>query len=66
MCDRSGRALLGQKAPHLPTVKRMPAIMDDNILPDMGRMTTQLYSEESRGCSPAQIAVASVPPPCTA
>ena len=56
MCDLSGRALLCQDTPHLPTVKRMPAIMHDDILPDMGRMTPRLFSEESRGCSRAPIA----------
>ena len=42
MCDLSGRPLLRQNTPHLPTVMRMPAIVDDDILPDMGRMTPRL------------------------
>jgi hypothetical protein len=32
--------------------------MDDDILPDMGRMTARLRSAESRGCSPVPIAAA--------
>ena len=48
MCDLSGRALLCQDTPHLPTVKRMPAIMHDDILPDMGRMTPRLRSRAGR------------------
>jgi len=53
MCDLSARALLCQDTPHLPTVKRMPAIMHDDILPDMGRMNPRLLSEEKTGCSQA-------------
>src|SRR5580692_12521876 len=31
----------------------MPAIMDDDILPDMGRMTARLHLEEKTHCSVA-------------
>ena len=37
---------------HAPPVQRMPAILDHNILPDMGRMTARLRWGESRGSSP--------------
>ena len=36
----------------------MPAIVDYDVLPDMGRMTARLLSDASRGSSPAPIAVA--------
>ena len=40
--DLAGGAPLTQYAMHLPTVKRVPAIVDDDILPDMGTMTPRL------------------------
>jgi hypothetical protein len=43
VCNLPGRAPLGQNAPHVPTVKWMPAIVDHDILPDMGRMTPRLH-----------------------
>lgn len=42
MCGLSGRAPLNQNAARAPAVQRMPAIMDDDIPPDMGRMTARL------------------------
>ena len=63
MCNLSGRALLRQNTPHLPTVVRMPAIMDDDILPDMGRMTPRLFWGASLGSSPVQNAAPPEPRP---
>lgn len=36
---------------------RMPAIMDFDLLPNMGRMTPRLLSAEKLGCSRAPIEV---------
>jgi hypothetical protein len=47
------------KPPNTPPMQRMPAIMDFDFLPDMGRMNGTLRSAASRGCSPAPIAAAS-------
>jgi hypothetical protein len=41
------------------SVQRMPAILDYNFLPDMGRMTARLFSAARLGCSPAPIAAGS-------
>ena len=46
--------------------ERMPAIVDHDILPDMGRMTARLPLGESRGSSLAPIGAANALPPCTA
>jgi len=43
----------------------MPAIVDDDILPDMGRMTARLSWEENRGSFADPIAADNVQPPCT-
>src|SRR6202161_4123357 len=43
----------------------MPAIMDDDILPDMGRMAARLPWAENRGSSAGPIASDTVQPPCT-
>ena len=44
MCDLSGRAPLNQNTTRAPAVQWMPGIMDDDIVPDMGRMTARLHS----------------------
>jgi hypothetical protein len=44
--------------------QRMPAIMDHDILPDMGRMTARLLSGGSHDCSRAPIAAGSAPRSC--
>jgi hypothetical protein len=44
-------AQLGLNTTHAPPVRRMPAIVDDDILPDMGRMTARLRWGDSRGSS---------------
>jgi len=43
------RAPLDLKPTCSPPVKRMPAIVDDGIRPDMGRMTARLHSDEKTG-----------------
>jgi hypothetical protein len=59
-------ALLTVLASNTATIERMPAIMDFNFLPDMGRMNGRWLWGASRGCSAAWIAGASVPRSCTA
>jgi hypothetical protein len=41
---------------------RMPAVMDFDLLPNMGRMTPRLLSAENHGCSPVQTAAPNEPP----
>jgi hypothetical protein len=43
-------------APNSSTIERMPAIIDFNVLPDMGRMTARLLSDAKRGSLRAAIA----------
>jgi hypothetical protein len=43
--------------------KRMPAIVDHDILPDMGRMTARLVWDASHGSSPVPSAVLTGPRP---
>ena len=38
--------------PQTTTEKRMPAVMDHDKLPDMGRMNGRWVSGEKTGCSP--------------
>ena len=52
------------KAYSLPE-QRMPAIMDDAILPDMGRMNARSLWAESHGCSAAPTAEACARRRCT-
>jgi hypothetical protein len=47
-------------------IECVPAIMDFDLLPDMGRMTGRLPSGAARGYSPALIAAASGRRSCTA
>ena len=42
MDERACCALLTQNAADTPPKQRMPRIMDNDILPDMGRMTVRL------------------------
>ena len=51
--------------PYSPTEQCVPAVVDDAILPDMGRMNARSPSAANPGCSPAPTAVAGVPRPCT-
>jgi hypothetical protein len=41
--DITGCAPLALNTTHAPPVQRMPAIMDYDILPDMGRMAARLH-----------------------
>jgi hypothetical protein len=43
-------------------IERMPAIVNHDLLPDMGRMTPQLPSAAKLGCSVAPIAAVSALP----
>ena len=43
------------------TIQRMPAVLDFNFLPDMGRMTVRLPSGAAHGYSPVPIAAANAP-----
>ena len=57
MRDLAGRAPLDQNPPRAPPVKRMPAIVDDDSLPDMGRMTARLlWAETMRRCGLCAVA----------
>ncbi len=58
-------ALLTIKAPHPTPVEGVPAVMDLNFLPDMGRITLRLLSGAGHGYSPAAIVVASAQQRCT-
>ena len=60
-----GDPLLAAAEANATPVEGMPAIMDHDFLPDMGRMTGRLPPAERRGCSQAPIAAASAPPSCT-
>jgi hypothetical protein len=42
LSDLSGCAPLDQNTTRAPAAQRMPGILDDGILPDMGRMTVRL------------------------
>jgi hypothetical protein len=59
-------ALLAVLLSNTASVEWMPAVMDLDFLPDMGRMNGRLHLEESRGYLPAPIAEDGVLPPCTA
>jgi len=61
----SGSALLATLAPDAATIEGVPAIMDLDLLPDMGRMTARLPWAESHGYSPARIAAEQGLPSCT-
>jgi len=62
--EAASDALLAAKAPDATPVKGVPAIMNLDLLPDMGRMTGRLPLAASHGCSPAPIAAASAPRSC--
>lgn len=51
VCDRARATLLHQNATRALAEERMPAIVDNHILPDMGTMTAQLSSDEKPGSS---------------
>jgi hypothetical protein len=62
----SARAPFGVQLPDLAAMQRVPAVMDFNILVDMGRMDPRWLWAGSLGCSVEPIAVVSVPLRCTA
>ena len=63
--DRSARALLAVEAADLAAVQRMPPILDDDFLSDMGRMFGESRSDAAIGPSPAPRPAAGARPACT-
>jgi hypothetical protein len=61
MNDTAAGAPLDILAPKAAPIECVPAIMDFDLLPDMGRMTGRLPSAESHGYSPVPTAAASAP-----
>jgi hypothetical protein len=59
--DLAAGALLDILASNATPIQCVPAIMDLDLLPDMGRMTRRLPSAERIGSSLAPIAAVSVP-----
>jgi hypothetical protein len=53
-------------APYSATVQRMPAVLDDGGLPDMGRMTVRLLWEERTTTARSRSAAPRWQPSCTA
>ena len=49
-----------------PSIQRVPAVINLNLLPDMGRMTVRLPWAENHGCSPVPIAADNAPRRSTA
>jgi hypothetical protein len=66
MNDIAAGAPLDILAAKAATIECVPAVMDLNLLPDMGRMTGRLPSAENHGCSPVPTAADSAPRRCTA
>ena len=64
MDDVAARRPFAAVAPQALAMQRVPAVVDDDLRPDMGRMTVRLPSAGSRGGSPGRIAAASEPRPC--
>jgi hypothetical protein len=60
--DFRSAALLAVVASDMPTIKRMPAVMDLDFFPDMGRMSGRWQLEEKIGSSPAPTRAASASP----
>ena len=65
MDDIAAGAPLDILAAKAAPIKCVPAIMDLDLLPDMGRMTGRLPSAAARGYSPAQTGVGNVPLRCS-
>jgi hypothetical protein len=65
MNDIAAGAPLDILAAKAAPIECVPAVMDLNLLPDMGRMTERLQSVAARGYSPAPIGVGNVPPRCS-
>jgi len=64
-CEPAIAALLKSVQPQPLAGERMPAIMDNNILADMGRMAGRLPSDGATGHSVARTRAATAPPPST-
>jgi hypothetical protein len=54
----AGNALFAVVPPNPTPVERVPAVVNLDLRPDMGRMTPRLPSAENHGCSSAPIAAA--------
>jgi len=65
MNNFTDRAPLDVSSSDLAPIQRVPAIMDLNFLPDMGRMTARLPSAAKTICSPAPMPAAAAPPRST-
>ncbi len=52
MNNDAARALLAIEPPDRAAMQRMPSVVDDDVLPDMGRMFGDWPSDERIGCSP--------------
>ena len=63
--DVAAGAPLDILATNAPPVMCVPAIMNLDLLPDMGRMTGRLHSGAAHGCSPAPTGAASERLQCT-
>jgi hypothetical protein len=63
--DIAAGAPLDILAPEAAPIECVPAIMDLDLEPDMGRMTGRLLSGAARGCSPAPTRAASERLQCT-
>ena len=63
--DLAAGAPLDILAPNTAPIERVPAIMDLDLLPDMGRMTGRLLSGAARGCSPVPTVAVSARRQCT-
>ena len=59
--NSAGFTLLAALAPDAVAIQGVPAIMDLDLLPDMGRMTRRLPSAARTGYSPAPMPVAPAP-----
>ena len=59
MNNFADRAPLDVLSSDPPPIQRVPAVMDLNFLPDMGRMTARLRSTARTPCSPAPTAAPS-------
>ena len=63
--DLTAGAPLNILASNVTPIERVPAIVDLDLVPDMGRMTGRLRSAAKTGCSPAPMPVADALLRCT-
>ena len=52
MNNDATRSLLAIEPPNRAAMQRMPSVVDDDFLPDMGRMFGDWHWEDRTGCSP--------------